>query len=240
MVSFRLFTVVFTLTFYFDFYQATHKRCPTDVCMNSKIDINKEMRERINFTYGPEGERVRFKPGLFSFGCSYFNMYKACVPTGLDPCIPKGLRNKVKEFVETYDNIACTKADRMDKLIDCMNNEDVQKMFFDDLRFKVSSLLAKMKTNDSDVCSEMKSDISATVTKLSAYCDHDGLRAFLQYMNELAEEVHDDFPLVVDGWTYKQNCYDEFMEVTSTAQISLTRRASVMETSRIFRSLLGM
>ncbi|XP_061195591.1 uncharacterized protein LOC133203822 [Saccostrea echinata] len=240
MVSFRLFTAVLTLTFYFDFIEATHNKCATEVCMDSKIDINKELRERINFTSGPEGFRVRFKPGLFSFGCSYFYMYKACVPTGLDPCIPIEYRNRVKEFFEAYENIACTKADRLDKLIDCMNNEKVQKMFFEDLVFEGFSLLTKMKTNDSDVCSEMKSGISATVTKLSAYCDHDGLRALLQYMNELAEELQDVFQMVESRSEYKEICYDEFMEVTSTAQSPLTRRASVVETSRILRSLIGL
>ncbi|XP_061195590.1 uncharacterized protein LOC133203821 isoform X2 [Saccostrea echinata] len=143
MVSFRLLTVVFTVTLYFDFYEATHDKCATELCMDSKIDIKKEMSERINFTSGPEGVRVRFKPGLFSFGCSYFDMYKACVPTGLDPCIPEEFRKRAKEFFEAYDDIACTKADRLDKLIDCMNNDDVQKMFFQDLVFKGFSILSK-------------------------------------------------------------------------------------------------
>ncbi|XP_062582042.1 uncharacterized protein LOC134243829 [Saccostrea cucullata] len=209
--------------------------------MDNKIDINKELRERINFTNGPDGLRVRFKPGLFSFGCSYLDMYKACVPTGLDPCIPIEYRQRAKEFFEAYDDIACTKDDRLDKLIDCMNMDKVQKLFFEDLLFNGFSLLSRMKTNDSDVCSEMKSKISATVTKLSAYCDHDGLRALLQYINELAEELQDVFQMIARESGYGDICYDEFMEVTSSSQSSITRRASVMESRlpRIVRSLLG-
>ncbi|XP_062573040.1 uncharacterized protein LOC134234983 [Saccostrea cucullata] len=243
MISFRLLIVVFTATFHFKFYEATH-RCASEVCMDSKIDIKRELRERVNVTSGPEGERVYFKPGLFSFGCSYFNMYKDCIPTGVDPCFPRKYQNRLQDFIDALDNIACTKAERLDKLIDCMNNGDVQKFLFENLYSKLISFESKMKTNDSDVCSKMKVDIRAAVTNLSANCDHDGLQALLQLMNELAEEIPDIFQIVTGELMtkpdYKQNCYDEFMEVTSSVQRSLTRRASVMETSRIVRSLLGL
>ncbi|XP_062587700.1 uncharacterized protein LOC134249033 [Saccostrea cucullata] len=244
MVSFRLLTVVFIATLYFDIYEATQINCPARVCMESKIDIQRELSERINVTYGPDGdvEGVRFKPGLFSFECRYIDMYKACVPTGMNPCIPIEYRQKAKELLESYYSITCTKADRLDKLIDCMNNDDVQKMFLGDLKSKAVSLLNKLKGNDSNVCSEMKSVVRATVTKLSGYCDHDGLRALLQYMNELADKLQDylEFlPVVIDSENL-YICKDEFQEVTSAAQSSLTRRASVMETPRIVRSLLGL
>ncbi|XP_061195592.1 uncharacterized protein LOC133203823 [Saccostrea echinata] len=240
MDSFQLFIVVFIATLYFDVYEAGHNICLTEVCLESKINIKKELSERITSIPTPEGNRLRFKPGLFSFGCSYFDTYKACLPTGLDPCVPERYRNTVKEFVEAFDRIACTKDERLDKLIDCMNNDKVQKMFFKDLVVQGFSLMAKMRRNDSDVCSEMKSDISTTVTKLSAYCDHDGLRALLQFMNELGEELQDILQKAVDTLEYKEICYDEFMEVTSSAQSSITRQASALNTSRLVRSLLGL
>ncbi|XP_062588651.1 uncharacterized protein LOC134250001 [Saccostrea cucullata] len=242
MFPFRLLTVVFTATLYFDIYEATQINCPTRVCMDSKIDIQRELSERINVTSGPDGdiEGVRFKPGLFSFECRYIDMYKACVPTGMNPCIPIQYRKKAKELLEAYDSITCSKADRLDKLIDCMNNGDVQKMFFGDLKLKVVSLMNKLKRNDSNVCSEMKSVIRATMTKLSGYCDHDGLRALLQYMNELADKLQDYLQLMENDSEYIFICKDEFKEVTSAAQSSLTRRASVIGTPKIVRSLLGL
>ncbi|XP_062599263.1 uncharacterized protein LOC134260731 [Saccostrea cucullata] len=241
MIPFRFFSVFFIATLYVDLYEAgILPRCPTKVCLASKVNYRKEFSERITFIRTPEGKRLHFKPGLFSFGCNVLDMYKACVPGGLDPCIPEKLQKRVKEFVEAFDRIVCTKDYRLDKLIACMNNDKVQKMFFEDLVIDGITLMGKLKRNDSDVCSEMKSDVIATVRNLSAYCDNDGLRALLQLMAELGKELQDVFQMYQDISEYKEICYDEFLEVTSSAQNFLTGGAPVVDSSPVVRSIFGL
>jgi hypothetical protein len=78
------------------------------------------------------------------------------------------------------------------------------------------------------------------VTRLSATCDNDGLRALLEIMNESVVEFEDDIVSnIPNNWSRDDICLDEFKEVTKTAQTSLSRRALVMKTSRIIRSVLG-
>ncbi|XP_062607240.1 uncharacterized protein LOC134269034 [Saccostrea cucullata] len=241
MISFRFFSVVFIATLYMDLYEARIPlRCPTEMCLASKVNLRYEFSERLTFIRTPEGNRLRFKPGLFSFGCSVLDMYKACVPGGVDYCLPKKEQKRVKEFVEAFDRIVCTKDKRLDKLIACMNNGKVQKMFFEDLVMDGLSLMGKMRRNDSDVCSEMKSEVIATVRKLSAYCNNDGLRALLQFMVELGKELQDVFQMYQDISDYKEICYDEFLEVASSAQNFLTGGSSVVDSSRVVRSLFGL
>ncbi|XP_048740739.2 uncharacterized protein LOC125654741 [Ostrea edulis] len=218
--------------------------CAITSCMEGKIDFDEEIRDRINVTRSSLGIRIYFKPKLFSFLCSAFDMVQTCISglnsTELNECVPKKEQKEFSAVMGAMDRIVCTKDERLDTLVDCMNDGSVQKMFFVDLMFKGFSFMKAVEEKDSNVCSDIKTEFSKTVTSLSATCDNDGLRALLEIMNELVVEFEDEIVDKIPKRLSRDNiCLDEFKEVTKTAQTPLSRRALAMKTSRIIRSVLG-
>lgn len=87
----------------------------------------------------------------------------------------------------------------------------------------------------------MKSEIRKAVTTLSDTCDHDGLRALLEGINELVVEFENEIVNRLPKHLSRDDiCLDEFKEVTETAQTSLSRRVLPMKTSRIIGAVLGL
>lgn len=209
-------------------YRAAGDSCPLKSCMENKNDLEAEFQRRVKMDAGPTGMQVTFGKDLFTFSCSVFDMFNTCVEDldseELDSCIPVDEQPLARRALSMIDKAVCSKAKRLDKLVPCMNDKSVQKMFFEDLVFTGLQFLGQLEATGALPCQDLKTTYLSTVDRLSDSCDNDGLLAILEMFGELATELRDIIAmgLTQTGLSLNEICFDVIVNATATAKESLS------------------
>ncbi|XP_078309750.1 uncharacterized protein LOC111106055 [Crassostrea virginica] len=227
-LTFVMFSFATCHEFSFRALRDVDETCPVDSCMESKIDMDTVLEDAVNVSYSANGIRVRFKEGIFSYGCSIYQMFLGCVndltPEKLAVCIPPEEQQIAFMVFPTIDNIVCSRVKRLDKLVPCMNAENVQKLFFEELLFAGYQFMESFKGTGALPCDELKKKYIETVTKLSNMCNNDGLAALLEIDNDLVTELRQLITMYLMSMrlTPDDVCLDALQEATMTAKSLLT------------------
>lgn len=209
-------------------YRAVGDSCPLESCMENKIDLEAAFQSQVKIDQHLTGIRVTFAKDVFSFSCSVFDMFNTCVKDldsqELDTCIPVDEQPLAFRAISMVDEAVCSKAKRLDKLVPCMNDQSVQKMFFEDLLFTGFQFLGNLERTGTLPCQDLKTTYLTTVARLSDSCDNDGLLAILEMFSELATELRDIIALGLTqtGFSLNEICFDVIVNATTTAKDSLS------------------
>lgn len=209
-------------------YRAVGDECPLQSCMENKIDFDAAFERMFKVDRQPAGFRLTFGKDIFSFSCSVFDMFTSCVngldSQELDTCIPVDEQILAFRVISMVDDAVCSKDMRLDKLVPCMNDEKVQKMFFEDLLFTGFRFLDSLERTGALPCQDLKTTYLYAVGRLSNSCNNDGLVAILEMFSELATEVRDIIALGLTqtGLSLNQVCFDVIVNATVTAKDNLS------------------
>ncbi|XP_056001167.1 uncharacterized protein LOC125653808 isoform X3 [Ostrea edulis] len=201
------------------------ERCPVGSRMTKQFDFVTEIRKRVHVSRDECGEirKVHFQPKLFSFLCSSFDIFQSYVNvlncSEMNACVPEKNHWKFDAFLAFGNRIVCPKNDRLDIMVDYMNDDLIQKMVFQDL-------IPKLLKNESSECSDMKSWYTAAVAKLSSTCNKDGTRALMEVINEMLAEFQNAFVGIIEDLEYgvvpENLCLDDIKEAASCALRSMS------------------